>query len=810
MGGSRMDVKVAARTLVRSPAFAGFAVATLALSVGAATLLFSVVNGVLLSPLPYESPDELVAIYLTNDEWRESKNELLRRNWDTYTMSLGHIEAFRQTPGPIVGVAGYAGRVMPLDSGDGEEETAETVLVDGEIFSVLGVVPSLGRLPSPDEIREGAPVAVLRDNTWADRFRRDPDVLGRTFGLGDRTYTVIGVMPPGFFLPSEDASDLWVPVTEGERRWPSFSGVARLAPGATIAEASGFFEQVARRVGEEDPERSGLGGRAISHLEKVVGGVSGGIRLLFGTTLLVVLVACVTLGNLFLARASGRRQELAVRASLGAGMWSLTSTVLAELLLISLVGGGLGVALAASGVDPFVAALRTSLRRLPRQGAIGLDGSVLVFSLAATLTVALVAGLVSTLASRRWTTANAITDVRRSGGSDATRIGQRLVLVVQGGMTVVLVSAAALLGRSFLAAMSVDIGMRTERVAVLRVDSDRETYQEPEALARVQEAIRAAVGALPNVTAATTVWSLPGTGGVLLRPVRREDTEPDAAVQVTAVPAGEGYFATMGIPLLAGRGFRAGDGAGDRRKTVVSESLATELFGTPDVVGRRFVQSTGDELSTLEIVGVAAETRQFSVLAQPTPTVYEPMEGTGSHSFYVTMAVDGDPTTVLGAARERALAVDGTLEINQASTFDAMLRDSVRHIRLRMILMTSLAVLAGVLAMIGISGVVAHFLSEQTREVGIRMALGATPHREIGRVVLHAFLPTAMGVAMGAAVAVSVSGVMEGFVFGVEPSDPVTYLAVAIVLLATAAVAALIPASRAATVDPARVLNHED
>ena len=804
-----MDLSIAVRSLVRRPGFTGVALATLSLSIGAATLLFSVVDGVLLSPLPYERPDELVTVYRTSDEWRTGDNELFRNSWNVLPMTQALVEAFRAAPGPITGVTAYTYQTLPLESGDGAATKADAILVDAEAFSVLGVAPFMGRLPTAEEVRQEAPVAVLRYETWIARFGGDPDVIGRAFRLGgraDRALTVIGVMPRGFFFPTESAA-LWTPIHGEARDWPSFWAVARMAPEASVDEATAFFERVSRRLGEEDPGQAGQGGRAVPHGDSVVGSVRGGIQLLFGTALLVVLAACTNVGNLLFARTAGRREELAVRASLGAGAGSLASTVLAEVLVIGLVGGGLGVLLAGAALGPFVEALESSLRSLPRGGEIGLHGSVLLFSTGATLTTMVVAGLGPVVKSARRAQAGGVGNRQRSGAGRSTRRSQRFLLSVQGALTVVLVLAAALMVRSFLAAANVGTGMVTDRVAVLEVHLDRDRNLESTMLTEVHEAVRSRVAALPAVASVGLASSLTGHGGALIHDVRREGADSADAAAVIAVTVGEGYFTALGIRVLAGRGFRGTDGKGDVAEVVVSESLALQVFGRTSVVGDRLLM--GGEV--LRIIGVVDETRQLSVFQDPTASLYYPLAkrpGYGRH-FYVGMAVDGDPVSVLQAARDAVLAVNETLEVEQASTFPQMLGDSMRHIRMRMILMAALALIAGVLAMVGISGVVAHFLSEQTRDVGIRMALGAAAGREVGRVVRQAFVPTVVGVAVGVGVALPASTVMRSFLFGIEPIDPLTYLGVTGLLLATALLAAWIPARRTAAVDPVRVLKSE-
>jgi putative ABC transport system permease protein len=809
MVGMAMDLRVAVRSLPRRPAFAAVSIVTLALGVGAATLLFSVVNGVLLSPLPYERPDELVTVYGTIDEWHDSDNELLRNAWDVQMVRLDHIEAWRAGAGPIAAVSGYMYRNLPLRVGSGPAEQVDVISVERAAFAVLGVRAEIGRLPDDADFRMSRPVAVLRHETWTRLFGGDPEVLGRSFDLGDDTYTVIGVMPAGFFFPTEDGGDLWTPPSIEERAWPSFYGIARLAPGATVADASAFLERVARRLGEDQPGLSGFGARAVPHLDNVVGRVRGGIQLLFGTALLVVLVACANLGNLFLARASGRQEELAVRASLGAGTGSLASAMLAEVVFIGGVGGLLGVGSAAGLIDPFVAALGASVRGLPRQGGIGLDLAVLGFSLAATLATTLVAALVPVLITARRGPAALTGGVRRSGTRDATRRSQRALLALQATLTVTLVAAAVLLGRSFMAVMSVDVGMDTQRVAVLELGADRERFESPRALMRVQEAVQSRLDRLPGVSSASLTTSLPGTGGVLLLRVRPEDSGPEAIASVLTVATGGGYFSTVGVPLLAGRDLRPEDGGSTVRNAVISESLAVQLFGQAEVVGRRLLDGGGEDPVPIEIVGVVGEARQLSLFQEAAPTLYYPLGDRPTKDVYVILATDGEPAAVLGNARAAALAVDGRLVVERTSTLDAILRDSARHVRLRSVLMSSLAGLAVLLAMIGISGVVAHFLSEQARDVGIRMALGAEARREVSRVVGHALAPTAVGLALGVAIAVAGSRVMKSFLFGIEPTDPTTYALTAGMLLGAAALAAWIPARRTAAIDPVRVLNRD-
>jgi len=796
MGWHFVDLRVAARGLVRRRAFSGVSIVTLALSIGAVTVAFSVMDGVLLRPLPYEEPDELVSFYLTSDEWRESENDLLRASWDVRTMSLAHIRAWRAGAGPLAAVAGYATRFAPIDVGDGTAESAEAVMIDEGLFDVLGVQPALGRAPTDEEIARSAPVAVLGHDLWVARFRGDPNVLGRSFVFDQLTYTVIGVMRPGFFFPIED-SELWIPVMEKARDWPSYYGVARLAPGATPDDATRFVETTTRRMGEDDAEQAGLGARALPHIENVTGGVRAGIRLLFWAALLVVVVACVNLGNLFLARASDRRDELAVRASLGASRRSLVGMMLTELLLIGAVGGGLGVVLAGATIEPFVDMLGRSVNGLPREGGVGLNTRVVAFALVATMITPLLAGLGPTLASAR--RAPTLRSVRGGTARRGTRLAQRVLLAAQGGLTVVLICGTTLLGRSLHAALTTDLGMDIEDLAVMEVRASRQTDSDERIANR--RALRRRAAAIPGVTSATVAGSLPGAGGMLGYPVRVDGEDASSPV-VFAVSAGEDYFGTTGIELLLGRGLVDED---DTRVGVVSESLATQLLGRTDVVGRTLL--VGEDEVPMEIVGVAADARQVTLFQPPAPTLYEPVRAEHPWRFFVVMRIGGGVSEVLAAARREVERFGTSLELVRAVPMRALVADSAKLLRVRTILMGALTTLAAALAMIGIAGVVAQVLGEQTREVGIRMALGANAGRESRRVVRHALLPTAAGLTMGLVAAVSASRVMETFLYGIEPNDPPTYALAAGILLLAAGLAAWIPARRAAGIDPARVLS---
>lgn len=797
------EFRVAARTLSRKPLFSAVVVATLSLSIGAATLLYSVVEGVLLRPLPYEAPHELVTAYLTSDEWRASENELLRAAHDVQPMTRRHTEVFQQGGGPLTGFTSYTRRLLPYAVGNDEGEW-ETIHADDALFDVLGVEPALGRTPTADEVAQSAQVAVLRHEVWTETFGADPGVLGRTFELDGSSYSVIGVMPSGFFFPTDSGGDIWIPLTELVRDWPSFYGVGRLTEDASIQDATVFLETTARRLGETDPDRAGHGGRAVPHVDSVIGNVRGGLRMLFGAALLVVLVACANLGTLFLARTSSRREELAVRASLGAGTRSLSAAVLTEVVLLGVVGGGLGLVMAASALDPFVDALASSLRSLPRSSEIALDGRVVMFTTLATSVTVVLAGLAPVWAARLGTATRP--SATRSGTTDAaTRRGQRVLLGAQGAMTVVLLAAGILLGRSLLATMAVDLGVEPDgvRVLALKVDTDR-LAPGPDRMAAL-EAIRERLGTATGAQA-SLVSSLPSTGGVLLARIREIGADEETAASVLSVSVGPDYFETLGLNILSGRGVLAEDSRQDVLPIVVSESLAHQMVGSADAVGHQVWRGADPDPQLLEVVGVVNDSRQLSVFQEAQPTLFYPMDERPPPALYAVLRA-GSGAADMTALTALVSATDDRVTVSEATTLQRMLHDGIRHIRLRLVLTALLAGLAILLAMIGVAGVVAHVLSEQRRDVSIRMALGAEGGREVGRVVRTALAPTAFGVVIGTGLASLGAGVMESFVFGVQPSDPTTFAVALSSMLAVAAVAAWIPGRRAASVDPATVLN---
>lgn len=825
--GWSLEARAALRRLVRRPAFAVTAILTLALSLGSATLLFSVTEGILLRPLPYENPGRVVDIYLLNHDWRTADNELLRNSWDSYTVRTGHIDAFRRSAPELAAAASYTYVSATLERGE-HEEPLRVIGVDPTLFATLGVEPALGRLPAPEEYGEGAPVAVLRHDLWRDVFGGDPAAVGRPFRLDGEVHTVIGVMPSGFYFPDENSGRLWMPIPSeqaeyepgmrlaGQLRASVRFGVGRLAPGVTAGAASAAVNRIAERMGEADPELAHLGARVAPALEEMVTSVRGGILLLFGAGMIVLLVACVNLANLVLVRGAGRRGELAVRAAIGASRTSLARAVFSEVWAVCVVGGALGLCLAAVTVDPFVKALSTSLHSLPRSGGIGLNPAVVAFTVAATLGTAFLAGVPAALAAARRAPAAALSRAVGRGAGDGPGGGRRSLLAIQVGLAALLLTGAGLLTRSALRAGSVDPGFDAGSLAWLQVSVPEEDSAGPGIRMSRLERVRAELARLDGVRSIAFSGSRPIGGGMFLNDIR----EPDggASLGTTAYARIDPvYFRTLGIPLLRGRVPDRPPGEGEPTPAVVTERLARQLGSDGEVIGRRLDFGHEGQATRIEITGVAADSRHF-ILREPQGQLYLVDAALGLEGVYVFLHADGDPHELPARARTALVSILPDAEITDQGTTRGDIADSTLHLRTRAWLMTTLAVLAAVLTVVGISGVAAHFLAARKREVAVRMAMGADPGREVRRVLAHAALPAGLGLALGLGATLVLAELADrlwlaehwpGLFYETSVTEPLTYVAVGGLLTTASLVAAWLPSRRATSVDPARILDGE-
>ncbi len=814
-------LRLAFRTLARRPGYALVSVATLALSIGAATVVFSVLEGVLLRPLPYPSADRIHRVFGTNEAWRTAEQEVLRANWDGLDVSEDVVEALRGQ-GAFEAVGAHMAATLRLDDG-GEPVELEGAFVLPGLFDVLGLAPLAGRFPSGDELAGGTPVIVIGERLWTSRYGRDASVLGRSVDVGGDPHTVVGVLPASFGIPSE-SSNWWATVPadfdEGRTNAAVFEPLVRGREGAGAGEVEAAVDEVFASLAADDAGYAGMGGRVSALTDEVVAEVEDGITLLFAAVLVIVLIASVNLANLVVARGSRRRSELAMRSALGATRADLIGSMLSEVALLCAIGGAIGVAAAVGLLDPFVRLLERATPGFPRVDGVGINVTVLAFSVGVGVVTALLAGLLPALGASRRSPWEALQGGRRSRGGGATRRTQRSLLLVESALAVTLLVVAGLLVRSAFEVSRLDPGYRAEAVAYLSVGFPEGAYETPPEAAALGRALETRLARVPGVRTTARTSSLPGVGGADGQLVWGAQSSVEEASLIWATAASPGYFDVMGIDVVEGRDFTDADGPDAEYVAVVSRLFAQQFFSDGESpVGATVKMGTGTRMAggrvvaegeqALRIVGVVDDVRQLAVVMEPDPMIYRPMAQTDGGDPHLVLRATGRPDAVLGAARAEVLGHDGGLLVREADVLGSTMRQLMAPLEVRMVLLLAMAGLAAVLTAVGIYGVVSYVVSDQLHEIGVRMALGARAVGESKRMVLQALAPVVVGAVLGLVAAWNASRLVESALFGVGRVDAWTYGGVFGLLCATAALAAWLPARRAARVDPVRVLTEE-
>ena len=791
------DLRFGARTLWRSPGFTLVAVLTVALGVGANTALFGAVHAVLLRPLPYAAPDRLVAVALTSDA----------------SASQATLLALRERTRTLTDVAGYYRSSVTL-TGSGEPEVLGGARASAELFSALGVAPRLGRALQAADNRPGAErVAVLGHGLWLRRFGGDAGVVGRTVTLDGMPHVVVGVMPRGFSFPGDDVG-LWFPLrldpTSGDSDISYLTLLGRLAPGTGMTEAHAELRALGAALRAERPDvyPEGFGelARVTPLRDLLVGEVGPVLLLLLGAVGCVLLIACANVAGLLLARATGRRAELAVRAALGAGAGRLARQMLTESVLLGLVGGLVGLVLARWGADAVGAALPGTL---PDAGQVGLDGPVLAFGLFLSLAVGLLFGLVPALRVARADPHEGL----RAGGTGGLGRGQRRLLggLVAGevALALMLTVGASLMLQTVWKLQRVDAGFTPERVLTLRVElPDDARYGDGgggavffrEALERVR--------ALPGVESVGAINRLPlasANVGVRLR-VEGRPTPLDGSAEVDRRIVTSGYFDTLRVPLLRGRALDASDARSDTRVALVNEALARRFFPGEDALGRRVWTDFEGEGRWTTIVGVVGDTRNEALGTAPRPQLYRPHVQVPTLGMTLVVRTRGEPLGLARGVREALWTLDPDVPVDQVRTLEQVARGSIATPRLVLSLLVLFALLALVLGAVGLYGVMSYAVGQRTYEFGVRLALGASGADVLRQVAGEGLVLAGAGIAAGLALGVAAGRFLSGLVFGVGTTDPLTLFGASGVLAVVALLASLVPAWRAARVDPGRVL----
>ncbi|MEJ7809327.1 MAG: ABC transporter permease [Gemmatimonadaceae bacterium] len=801
------DLKYGVRALRKNPGFTTVVVLTLALGVGANTAVFSVVNGVLLRPLPYREPEQIVTLWQHNRTSGETRDDVSPANF------LDWRERVRSYDG-VAMIEPYG---LDLLGPDGPESIRTWLVSDG-FFSILGTPPQLGRPFRPEEFTAGHDhVVVMSDGMWRRRFGADPGIIGRTITLDQVPWTVIGVMPPEFKFPA--GRELWAPrvFTEDDvrQRGPAyFNVIARLkpglAPGAAQAELSGVAAQLAR---EYPRTNAHVGATVVPLPEQLLGRVRKALLVLLGAVGFVLLIACANVANLSLARAVQREREFAIRAALGAGRGRVVRQLAAESVLVAALGGAAGVLLAYWGVKGIRA---FSPANLPRMDELHLDARVLGFALAASLATALVFGLAPALYAARPNLHEGLRAGTRGATSGLARQALRGALAVgEIALAMVLLVGAGLLARSFASLLQVDRGYRSDHVLAVTVH----VWQFAETPAARAGYVRDAVerlAALPGVRAAGMTSSLPLAEaiGAVRAPLTiegRPAPAPDAVPIAHTTAVTPGYFAALGIALRRGRMLARSDDASAPPVALINETMARRFWPDEDPIGKKIVvpiHYAGKPVSR-EIVGVVADVRHAGLAEEPRPSVFlaHAQAPTGAITFAVRTA--GDPLLALARVRETIRAPMPALPVSSATTLDTLLADSLRERRFHLLLLGTFSLLALALAGVGVYGIMSHATSERTREIGVRMALGARGADVLSLVMRQGGRLALVGVAAGLAGAAALTGLLRGMLYNVTPLDAVTFAGVAALVLVTAALACYVPARRATRVDPLRALRAE-
>ena len=784
------DIRYAIRTFLRTPGFTITATLTLALGIGATTAIFSVVNAVLLEPLPYHDPDRLAVVTrLSLPDYGD-----LRRSG----------ESFEDT-------AVWATNLYNLRTGD-ESRQIRGGVISRNLLPLLGVTPVIGRQFSAEDDRQKT--VILGHGLWQSLFGGDPSAIGRTVDLSGTSYTIIGIAPAGFRFPTSEFQ-LWTPMglLETEARAQAenrglriFRSVGRLKPGVTLAQARAEVATISTTLASAHPTTNAEIVFPVESLaERLVGDVRTPLLVLLATVALLLMIACANVANLMLARTAAREREMAIRSALGAARSRLFGQLAVESLLLGSIGGALGLLVAVWAVDLLPAVLEA---RLPRAEGIRINGPVIWTAIAATLFTSLLFGVAPAAQARGH--AAALKDAGRgiAGGARLRRLRSGIV-VAEVGLAVMVVIGAGLLVRSFTALTSRDLGFVPEGLLSFNVQLIK-LLDDP-ARARVSTLLMDRLSTLPGVDVVGAGTGLPPATpqrGTRLAIEGRELTpDESSAIFIAATPD---YFRATRTPVLQGRTFARTDTASGEPVVVINRALAETLFPGQDAVGRRMrILNPEHKSDWRTIAGVVGNVKYTGLESDMLPTVYTPFEQTPFLWMYVMVRTAGDPTAVTRSIRSVVREVEPSLTAAAIRPMAAVVSDTVSERRFNMLLVSTFAVLALTLAAIGIYGVIAYSVSQRTHEIGLRMALGAARSDVLSMIVREGVLTAGLGVAAGLAAASAGSGLLRDLLVDIAPRDPATFVGTALALLAVAVAASYLPARRATHVDPMVALRQE-
>lgn len=816
MGTIFQDLRFGARMLLKQPGFTLIAIVTLALGIGANTAIFSVVNAIILRPLPFREPERLVAVF----------DNFQKQNLNRINVSVPEFYDYQKETKSFEKLAAYASFNANLSATDNRApERLQALAVTHELFDLLGVAPYKGRGFTPEEDMEGHDnTVILSYGLWQRRFGADPNVVGRTVNINAQDLTVVGIMPPDFNFPQQ--TEVWATfgftpqqLSMQQRGSRFLNVIGRLKPGVTLEQAQAEMDSVAALVARQNPqnyapEKSGWGINVVPLLDVYVGDLRPALLILLGAVGFVLLIACANVTNLLMARGAARQKELAIRTALGASRLRVMRQLLTESLLLSLLGGAAGLLLAIWGIELLT---RWTPANVPRIADVGIDGRVLFFTFLVSLVTGVLFGLLPAMQASRTDLNETLKEGGRAGSGGARRQRIRSALIIsEVALALVLLVSAGLMLKSFNRLLSVDPGFDPGNVLTVNVSLPQRGYEEPQKRAAFYHDAVGRISTLPGVESASAVSILPLSPTTQSGTTTAENSSvgpDDIGVEADWRWITPDYFKTMSATLVRGRNFTEDDKEGAERVAIVDETFARRFYPNEDAIGKRIKRGGFKSQNPwMTIVGVIKYIKNKRLDAGSHVQAYFPYyqdPQPNSMSLAVRTRPTIDPVSLSPSVRQAVQEVDRNQPIYNIRTMQQIVSESVAQQRLSMLLLAIFACSALLLAAVGLYGVLAFLVNMRTHEIGIRMALGASTRDVLKLIVGQGMLLTIIGIAVGLVGAFALTRIMSSLLFGVSATDPWTFMGVALILALVAFVACLIPARRATRVDPMVALRYE-
>ena len=799
------DIRYALRTLLKKPSFAVIVILALAIGIGANTAIFSVVNAILLRPLPYKNPDRLAMVWMNNPKLG------VDQDWHSYP----NYADYKEQSQTFEDMAAFNDRSFNL-TGTGEPVRVMGAWTTANLFDILGVEPVKGRAFSVEEEEPGKDlVAVISNGLWQRRFGADPEIIGKPISLNGVNRTVVAVMPASFTFPQKD-TDVWIPLAITPQRKQarfafSLKSVGRLKPGVTIEQARADMGAIGNRL-DEQYFQSGYGANIVGLHEQVTGRVKPALLFLLGAVALVLLIACINVANLLLARAASREREIAIRTALGAGRARLVRQLLTESTLLALAGGLAGLLLAIWGLAGLKA---LGPENIPRLAQVGIDGRVLGFTVAVSVLTGFIFGLVPALQASKPDLNETLKEGARgsTGGVHGQRV-RSILVVLEVVFSLLVLICAGLLIRSFVRLQAFDLGFNPNNLLTMRVQLPGSKYREEKHLVDFYQRLIGRMEAVPGVESvgATSTIFLTDTPNSTNFTIEGRPVFTGAeSIEVPLDAVTTHYFKTMGIPLLKGREFDDRDRIGSPLVGIINETFERRFFEGEDPIGKRYIygQPDGDNPPWITIVGVVADVRRTGFDREVRAETFLPQNQQPDNTLTIVARTASNPASFANALRNQVWEIDKDQSVFNIKTMDETLSEMTSERRFNMLLFSLFAAVALILAAVGIYGVMSYAVTQRTHEIGIRIALGAEGADVLKLIVGQAMRLAFIGVAIGLVAAFFVMRLMSSLLYGVSATDPLTFALISLVLVAVALVACAIPASKATKVDPMIALRYE-